>query len=69
MAEALLPSTDAIPRATLEWKWYGGKQLIRYRDADGVSYRCLTADRAEAEAKFNQWYGEMASRARGNSEL
>ena len=68
MAEALLPDTDAITNSTLEWTEYRGKQLVRYKDAAGSVHRCLTADRAEADAAFTKWREEMrdaANRTKG----
>ncbi len=63
MQEALLPGTDAIARATLEWTRYRGKQLVRYKDASGSVWRCLTANYAEAEAAFEKWVEEMRRKA------
>jgi hypothetical protein len=58
MQEALLPDTQAISRSTLEWTEYHGKQLVRYKDADGSVHRCLTASYAEADSAF-ELYLEM----------
>jgi hypothetical protein len=64
MAEALLPDTDAIPKGTLEWTLYRGKQLVRYRDSDGSVHRCLTADYAEAEVAFEAYKRDVAARVK-----
>jgi hypothetical protein len=63
MAEALLPDTDAIPRATLEWTEYRGKQLVRYRDAAGSVHRILTANYQEASEAFDRYAEQMRSMA------
>lgn len=55
MAESLLPGTDALACATVEWARYRGRHLIRYRSVDGkVSYRRAFADDREA---FNEFWG------------
>lgn len=61
--ECLLPGTDAITKNTLEWSIYHGKQLVRYKDANGSVHRCLTADYAEAEQAFNNWLEDMREQA------
>jgi hypothetical protein len=38
-AESLLPGTDALPRATIEWTKAKGKHLIRYRRPDGQTWQ------------------------------
>lgn len=51
-SERLLPRTDALPAATVEWRIYEGKQLVRYRHRDGTTERCLTPNYREAEAFY-----------------
>ncbi len=61
--EALLPDTDAILRSTVEWTSYHSKQLVRYKDAQGIVHRCLTADYAEAETAFQKYVADLRKTA------
>jgi hypothetical protein len=62
MAESLLPGTDALPRATVEWTIYRRRHLVRYRSLDGkVSYHRQFDAEGDALAQF--WdYAEILRR-------
>lgn len=50
--ETLLPGTRMIPRATLQWESYRGKELVRFRHHNGIVHRGLFESPAEAEHFF-----------------
>lgn len=50
--EALLPGTDALTAATVEWMPKGRGYLVRYRTRAGATFRKEAEDREEANAQF-----------------
>jgi hypothetical protein len=60
--ESLLPGTRALPRGTVEWSEYHGKELIRYRRPDGITWQKSTADKEEAWKTFQTWLHDLEVR-------
>ena len=55
-----MPDTRALPRATVEWSEYRGKELVRYRRPDGETWQRQTPDREEAWRAFQAWVHDLA---------
>ena len=62
--ESLLPGTDALPRATIEWTIRKGKHLIRYRRPDGTTWQHTEADPEAAKAYYEKCMADLREQAR-----
>jgi hypothetical protein len=62
--ENLLPGTRALPRGTVEWSSYKGRELIRYRRLDGETWQRITGP-GEAAKFFQECVKNLAAVVQG----
>ena len=65
--ERLLPGTRSLPRATVAWEGYRGKELVRFRAPDGTTYQYV-GDSTGAWQHWLKWTAALRGIYKGESD-